>query len=74
MVDQNFFPDALLAVQRMQDYIETHLQRVITLKDLANVAGYSPFHASRVFREHTGRAPFDYIRALRLSKAALCLP
>ena len=73
MVNQDHFPDAVLAVQRMQDYIETHLQRLITLKDLANVAGYSPFHASRVFREHTGRTPFDYIRALRLSKAALCL-
>ncbi|PKM49511.1 MAG: AraC family transcriptional regulator, partial [Firmicutes bacterium HGW-Firmicutes-6] len=30
------------AVQRMQDYIETNLTRKITLKELANAAGYSP--------------------------------
>lgn len=73
MVNHQFTPDTLIAVQRMQEYIEDHLQRPITLKDLANAAGYSPFHASRLFKEHTGRTPFDYIRALRLSKAALLL-
>jgi AraC family transcriptional regulator len=73
MVNQDPTLDTLNAVQRMQDFIESHLQRPITLKELANAAGYSPFHASRLFKELTGRTPFDYIRALRLSKAALLL-
>ncbi|MCJ7696061.1 MAG: AraC family transcriptional regulator [Anaerolineaceae bacterium] len=73
MVNQTINPDTLNAVQRMQDYIEEHLQDLITLKDLANAAGYSPFHASRLFKELAGKTPFDYIRALRLSKAALQL-
>lgn len=73
MVNHTPNPDTLTAVQRMQDHIERYLQEPITLKDLANTAGYSPFHASRLFKEHTGKTPFDYIRALRLSKAALLL-
>ncbi|WP_414733064.1 helix-turn-helix transcriptional regulator [Acetobacterium carbinolicum] len=61
------------AVQRMQDYIEINLTRKITLKELANAAGYSPWHAARLFKEVVGKAPFDYIRVLRLTEAALLL-
>ena len=59
------------AVQRMQDHIYANIHSKITLKDLANAAGYSQWHAGRIFKETTGSAPFDYIRNLRLSKAAL---
>ena len=65
--------EKVLAVQRMQDYIENHMTETITLKVLSDCAGYSPFHCSRIFKELTGKAPFDYIRALRLSQAALKL-
>jgi len=61
------------AVQKMQDYIEAHIKEVITLKKLANAAGYSPWHAERIFKELIGKTPFEYIRALRISKAALKL-
>ena len=61
------------AVERMQEYIDTHLREKITLKQLADAAGYSPWHSARMFKELIGRTPFDYIRALRLSKAALTL-
>jgi AraC-like DNA-binding protein len=40
---------------------------------LAQAAGYSPFHSARIFKEITGKTPFDYIRALRLSRAAVRL-
>lgn len=65
--------DNLLAVQRMQEYIEVHLQEKITLKALANAAEYSPWHAARLFKEATGKTPFEYIRAMRLTKAALVI-
>lgn len=61
------------AVQRMQDYIEEHITEKITLYMLANAAGYSPWHSARIFKELTGRAPFEYIRTLRLSRAAVKL-
>ena len=65
--------DKLNAVQRMQDCIEQHLTEPISLYMLAQAAGYSPFHSERIFKEMTGKTPFDYIRALRLSRAAIKL-
>ena len=65
--------DVVDSVQRMQDYIEAHIQDPITLSELARAAGYSQWHAARVFKELTGKAPFEYVRALRLTKAALLL-
>jgi AraC family transcriptional regulator len=62
--------DTINAVQRMQSYIEAHLQEPITLHMLANAAGYSPWHAAKVFKALTGKSPFEYIRAVRLSRAA----
>lgn len=59
------------AVQRMQDYIESHLRERMTLEDLANAAGYVPEHACRIFSRHVGLSPIEYARARRLSRAAL---
>jgi AraC family transcriptional regulator len=54
----------------MQDFIEQHIMEPISLHQLARAAGYSPWHAARIFRETTGKNPFNYIRELRLSRAA----
>ncbi len=61
------------AVQNMQEYIHQHLSEQITLKELSRKAGYSPYHCAKLFKEHVGKAPFEYIRTLRLSYAALKL-
>jgi AraC-like DNA-binding protein len=58
------------AVARMQDHIRNHLMEEITLIELARTAGYSPWHSARLFREHTGKTPFEYIRMMRLTEAA----
>ncbi|MBC2723837.1 AraC family transcriptional regulator [Desulfosporosinus sp.] len=65
--------ETIIAVQKMQDYIEDHIYEEITLKQLSDVAGYSSWHTARIFKDLTGRTPFDYIRALRLTRAALVL-
>lgn len=65
--------DTVMAVQRMQEYIDENIFKEITLKELAVAAGYSPWHAARLFKEKIGKSPFEYIRALRLTKAALVL-
>lgn len=64
---------AVEAVQRMQDHIESHLDEPVTLKELARVAGYSPYHCARLFHELTGKTPFHYLRLRRLTKAAMVL-
>jgi AraC family transcriptional regulator len=62
--------ETILAVLRMQDYIEQHITEPITLYNLAQAAGYSPWHSDRLFKEFAGQSPFEYIRKLRLSRAA----
>ena len=61
------------AVQRMQDYIANHIMDEITLNQLSKVSGYSQWHTARIFKKLLSKTPFEYIRALRLSKAALVL-
>lgn len=61
------------AVAQMQAYIQEHLQESITLNDIAQAAGYSKYHATRVFKEETGLSPFEYIRRARLLSSAYAL-
>lgn len=60
----------VMAVRHMQDYIAAHINEPITLAALSKAAEYSQWHAARIFKELTGRTPFDYIRTMRLTKAA----
>ncbi len=65
--------EIIKCVQLMQEYIDENINGKITLKELAVAARYSPWHAARIFKEVTGKSPFEYMRALRLTKAALVL-
>jgi AraC family transcriptional regulator len=65
--------DQAEAIKRIQSHIESHLKTGLTLKSLSNIAGYSPSHTERIFKEATGKNLFDYIRAMRLTGAAKSL-
>ena len=55
-------------IQRVIDYIETHLKDELDNKLLAKIAGYSEFHFLRLFREAVRLTPADYIRKRRISE------
>ncbi len=59
-----------MAVQRMQEYIENHLDQEITLADLGKAASFSPTHAYRLFKAYLGMGPAEYIRKMRLTRSA----
>lgn len=65
--------EQILAVQRMQDYIEENLEKDITLSDLAMISCFSPWHSYRLFRMYTSYTPAEYIRRLRLTRSAIQL-
>ena len=65
--------EQILAVQRMQDYIEQHLNENITLAKLSEVSLYSPWYSYRLFVRWLSITPVDYIRRLQLSQSALRL-
>lgn len=51
------------------DFMHQHLHMLLTLKELANHAGQSQSHYSRVFKEKTGQSPLNYFIQLKISKA-----
>jgi AraC-like DNA-binding protein len=61
------------AVKRIKDYIAEHIREPITASDVAKAAGYSQFHAARIFKNATGLTPFEYIRRERLTESARAL-
>ena len=62
--------EQVLAVQRMQDYIEQNNAKDISLSDLSKASLFSPWYSYRLFREYTGITPAEYIRRYRLTQAA----
>src|ERR1700674_3851484 len=54
-------------------FIESHLAEKLTLDEIADVAGISPFHMVRAFAAETGFSVMRYVRARRLSEAARAL-
>lgn len=55
--------------RRVDDFIRSHLAERLSVETLAGVAGLSPSHFLRAFRETVGKPPHQYILALRLSQA-----
>jgi AraC family transcriptional regulator len=51
------------------EYIHQHLVTNLTLRDLAAVAHFSPYHFARLFKISTGLPPRQYIIARRVERA-----
>ena len=54
-------------------HIEANLDKAINLREVAQQAGYSVFHFSRIFQGVTGETVMDYVRKRRLTEAAKAL-
>ncbi|PRD13421.1 MDR efflux pump AcrAB transcriptional activator RobA [Pantoea coffeiphila] len=54
-------------------WLESHLDQPLSLDNVAAKAGYSKWHLQRMFKDVTEHAIGAYIRARRLSKAAVAL-
>lgn len=57
-------------INRVRDYIDEHLSDPLTLTELAEVAAFSPFHFHRIFAAMVGEPSGQYVRRLRLERAA----
>lgn len=56
-------------LKRVVDYIEEHLSESITLRRLAELAGVSPRHFERAFRQALGVPPHAYVLQQRVAAA-----
>ena len=56
-------------LQRVRDYVETHLEDSISLQNLASTAGLSTSHFSRAFKQSEGMTPHRYLLHRRVRRA-----
>ncbi len=56
-------------INHVIDYIEVHIDQELSLKELAKVANFSPYHFHRIFRAITGETLNQCVQRLRLEKA-----
>ncbi len=55
------------------DFIDRNIGDDVSLAKLASVACFSPYHFHRIFSSFVGEPPAEYVRRLRLEKAAIRL-
>lgn len=57
-------------INKVMDYMERNLDKPVNLELLADVAGFSPFHFHRIFGALTGETLNNFVKRLRIERAA----
>lgn len=53
----------------VMDYLDTHYSENITLEEAANIANFSKFYFTRLFKQYTNQTFYDYLSAKRIQAA-----
>jgi len=56
-------------VAKARDFIDRHYAKPLTIDRLSSLAGLSPFHFIRAFRDAFGQTPHQYLRDRRIERA-----
>ncbi len=56
-------------IRQIHLYLLANLHREISLEDMADFTGFSRSHFCRIFKEHTGCTPHEYLLSLRMDMA-----
>lgn len=60
-------------VQRITNYMETHLSEAISLDSLARIFSHSKYYLCHTFKEETGTTIYNYLLLLRIARAKALL-
>ncbi|HPN85064.1 MAG TPA: AraC family transcriptional regulator [Victivallales bacterium] len=60
-------------LKKISDYCMENMDSDISVDTLAEIAGYSRYHFSRIFKKHMGAPPAEFVNNLRLKQAILLL-
>lgn len=58
-----------VVMKEVSDYINQHYNEDLKSEKLAEMAGYSKYHFTKVFKDYTGKTVVEYINQLRLNKS-----
>lgn len=73
MADLRCKEEYLRRIHKVQDYIEQHMGDAMTIEDLANAAGFSKYHFSRIFQGVLQESPAQYVYRIRMEYAMFLL-
>ena len=59
-----------MPINKAISYIEANLEQPLSLKEITDKSGLSPYYFSRLFRALTGESTMSYLRQRRLTEAA----
>ncbi len=66
---QSKSPNLLNRLSSVLDYIDTHFAENITLEEAANIACFSKFYFTRLFKQYTNESFYNYLSARRIKAA-----
>lgn len=66
---QGLGPESRASIRSVVHYLQEHFSEPLPVDTLAEIAGLSRYHFSRIFREVVGLPPGAYVRRLRLEHA-----
>jgi len=56
-------------LKKIDEFIAANIGRAISIADLASLAGLSPFHFIRAFKDSTGLSPYQHVLRERVERA-----
>lgn len=56
-------------LDEVTDWLYSHFTEEIDVKEIAALIGVTPEHFCRIFKEYTGKRPFEYLTQLRIDMA-----
>lgn len=74
MIPKNSYQkEYIYRINKVIDYIDSNLDKSLSLEKLANVANFSPLHFHRIFVAFTGETLNGFVKRIRIEKAASLL-
>ncbi|NLG03215.1 MAG: AraC family transcriptional regulator [Clostridia bacterium] len=73
MSGQCYKDEYIRRIHKVQDYIEEHMDEALTLDVLADTAGFSKFHFSRIFQGILREPLAHYVNRIRMENALFLL-
>lgn len=73
MSDQKCQEEYVRRIHKVQDYIETHIDTNLSVEELAQTAGFSKYHFSRIFQAMLQEPLAHYVNRIRMERALFLL-